>query len=218
MKALIALLRRDLRLALRHGGGAGMALGFFLAFIVLLPLGLGPDQALLARISPGVLWIGLLLSVLLSADQIFSADFEDGSLEIMAISPTPMTLICFTKALAHWLTAGLPLTIIAPILGFLINLPADRIIPQLLAMIAGSLGLSLLAALGAAVTVGLRKGGPLVSLLILPLYVPVLIFGVGASSGGSESSASLLMLLAFSLAGLALCPAAAAAAIRSHLR
>lgn len=218
MNALWAILLRDFRLALRQGGGAGTAIGFFLSFLVLLPIGLGPDQALLARIAPGALWIGLLLSVLLSADRIFASDFDDGSLELMAMSPMPLTLISFVKAFAHWLTAGLPLTLIAPILGFLVNLPADLILPQMLAMLAGSLALSLLAALGAAVTVGLRKGGPLVSLLILPLYVPVLIFGVGASSGGLEASASLLMLLAFSLASLALCPPAAAAALRAHLR
>ena len=218
MNALWAILSRDFRLALRQGGGAGTAIGFFLSFLVLLPIGLGPDQALLARIAPGALWIGLLLSVLLSADRIFATDFDDGSLELMAMSPMPLTLISFVKAFAHWLTAGLPLTLIAPILGFLVNLPASLILPQMLAMLAGSLALSLLAALGAAITVGLRKGGPLVSLLILPLYVPVLIFGVGASSGGLEASASLLMLLAFSLASLALCPPAAAAALRAHLR
>lgn len=217
MKALLALLQRDVRLALRQGGGTGTAIGFFLTFVVLLPLGLGPDQALLGRIAPGVLWIALLLSVLLSADRIFTADHEDGSLELMAMSATPLSLIVLAKAAAHWLTAGLPLTLAAPLLGFLVNLDPALILPQLVAMLAGSMALSLLAALGAAITVGLRKGGPLVSLLILPLYVPVLIFGAGAT-GGPAAGPSLLMLLAFSLASLALCPPAAAAAIRAHLR
>lgn len=217
MKPLLALLARDVRLALRQGGGTGTAIGFFLTFVVLLPLGLGPDQALLGRIAPGALWIALLLSVLLSADRIFTADHEDGSLEIMAMNATPLSLVVLAKAGAHWLTAALPLALAAPLLGFLVNLPPQLILPQLVAMLAGSLALSLLAVLGAAITVGLRKGGPLVSLLILPLYVPVLIFGVGAS-GGPAALPSLLMLLAFSLTSLVLCPPAAAAALRAHLR
>lgn len=217
MSALFALLKRDLRLALRQSGGTGTAIGFFLTFVVLLPLGLGPDQALLQRIAPGALWIALLLSVLLSADRIFQADHDDGSLEIMAMGPEDLSLIALTKALGHWLTAGLPLALAAPILGFLVNLEPERILPQGIAMLVGSLALSLLASLGAAVTVGLRRGGPLVSLLILPLYVPVLIFGV-AASGGMTQGPALLILSALSLANLVLCPLGAAAALRAHLR
>ncbi|MDP4822355.1 MAG: heme exporter protein CcmB [Aestuariivirgaceae bacterium] len=217
MSALLALLKRDLRLALRQSGGTGTAIGFFLTFVVLLPLGLGPDQALLQRIAPGALWIALLLSVLLSADRIFQADHDDGSLEIMAMGREDLSLIALTKALGHWLTAGLPLALAAPVLGFLVNLEPERILPQAIAMLVGSLALSLLASLGSAVTVGLRRGGPLVSLLILPLYVPVLIFGVAASGGMTQGSA-LLILTALSLASLVLCPLGAAAAIRAHLR
>ena len=217
MKALFALLRRDLRLAFRQAGGTGTAIGFFLTFVVLLPLGLGPDQALLQRIAPGALWIALLLSVLLSADRIFQQDYEDGSLEVMAMTDTPLSLVALTKAAAHWLTAGLPLAIAAPILGFLVNLAPEMVLPQAAAMLIGSLALSLLASLGAAVTVGLRRGGPLVSLLILPLYVPVLIFGV-AASGGMTADSARLTLAALSLASLVLCPVAAAAALRAHLR
>jgi heme exporter protein B len=214
-----ALIRRDLTLSLRQGGGVGTALGFFLTVVVLLPLGLGPDQALLQRIAPGALWIALLLSVLLSADRIFQQDFEDGSLEILAMAPLPLELASLAKAIAHWLTASLPLAFAAPLLGFLINLEPQAILPLGLAMGLGSVTLSLLAAVGAAVTVGLRRGGLLVSLLVLPLYVPVLIFGMSGAGGGPDlATASLLILLALALASLVLAPIAAAAALRSYLK
>ncbi|MGQ0485296.1 MAG: heme exporter protein CcmB [Hyphomicrobiales bacterium] len=219
MNAIWALIRRDLILSLRQGGGAGTALGFFLTVVVLLPLGLGPDQALLQRIAPGALWIALLLSVLLSADRIFQQDFEDGSLDILAIAPLPLELAALAKAIAHWLTASLPLAVAAPLLGFLVNLEPQAILPLFLAMGLGSVTLSLLAAIGAAVTVGLRRGGLLVSLLVLPLYVPVLIFGMSAAGGGPDlATASLFILLALALASLVLAPLAAAAALRSYLR
>lgn len=219
MSAMWALIRRDLTLSLRQGGGVGTALGFFLTVVVLLPLGLGPDQALLQRIAPGALWIALLLSVLLSADRIFQQDFEDGSLDILAMAPLPLELTALAKAIAHWLTASLPLAVAAPILGFLINLEPQAILPLSLAMGLGSVSLSLLAAIGAAVTVGLRRGGLLVSLLVLPLYVPVLIFGMSAMGGGPDlATASLLILLALALASLVLSPVAAAAALRSYLK
>lgn len=219
MNAMWALIRRDLTLSLRQGGGVGTALGFFLTVVVLLPLGLGPDQALLQRIAPGALWIALLLSVLLSADRIFQQDFEDGSLDILAMAPLPLELTALAKAIAHWLTSSLPLAIAAPILGFLINLEPQAILPLFLAMGLGSVTLSLLAAIGAAVTVGLRRGGLLVSLLVLPLYVPVLIFGMSAMGGGPDlATASLLILLALALASLVLAPIAAAAALRSYLK
>lgn len=219
MSAMWALIRRDVNLSLRQGGGVGTALGFFLTVVVLLPLGLGPDQALLQRIAPGALWIALLLSVLLSADRIFQQDFEDGSLDILAMAPLPLELTALAKAIAHWLTASLPLAVAAPLLGFLINLESQAILPLFLAMGLGSVSLSLLAAVGAAVTVGLRRGGLLVSLLVLPLYVPVLIFGMSAMGGGPDlATASLLILLALALASLVLSPIAAAAALRSYLK
>lgn len=222
MNQIWTLLRRDLVLAFRQSGGAGTALGFFLAVIVLLPIGLGPDQALLQRLAPGALWIALLLSVLLSAERIFHQDFEDGSLDLMAMAPMPLELVALSKAIAHWLSTGLPLAIAAPLLGILLNLRPDAIPALVLAMIPGSLALSLLASIGAAVTVGLRRGGLLVSLLILPLYVPVLIFGVSASSGSLAGNGavlpSLLILAAFGLANIVIAPVAAAAALRSYLR
>jgi len=215
----MALIRRDLTLGIRQGGGAGTAFGFFLAVIVLLPLGLGPDQALLQRLAPGALWIALLLSVLLSADRIFQQDYEDGSLDIMAMGPVPLEIVTLAKASAHWLSASLPLALAAPLLGFLINLDFALVLPLAFAMAVGSVALSLLAAMGAALTVGLRRGGPLVAVLILPLYVPVLIFGVSASSAGPDiATPSLLILAAMALASLVLAPLAAAAALRSYLK
>jgi heme exporter protein B len=171
------------------------------------------------KLAPGALWIALLLSVLLSADRIFQQDFEDGSLDILAMAPLPLELAALAKAIAHWLTASLPLAVAAPLLGFLINLEPQAIWPLFLAMGLGSVSLSLLAAIGAAVTVGLRRGGLLVSLLVLPLYVPVLIFGMSAMGGGPDlATASLLILLALALASLVLSPIAAAAALRSYLK
>lgn len=218
MKLIWALMRRDLLLATRQGGGAGTAIGFFVTVIVLLPLGLGPDQALLQRIAPGALWIALLLSVLLSAERIFQSDFEDGSLDAMALGVVPLELVVLAKAAAHWLTTALPLAIAAPLLGFLINLDPKVILPLGLAMLLGSLALSLLASLGAAITVALRRGGLLVSLLILPFYVPCLIFGVAATTSPDLTKPSLLMLSAIALASLVLIPVAAAAALRAYLK
>ncbi len=222
MNVLFSLIGRDVLLALRAGGGIGTAFGFFLTVVVLLPIGIGPDQALLQRIAPGALWIALLMSVLLSADRIYSADFEDGSLEVMALGPAPLEVIALAKALAHWITAGLPLAIAAPLLGFLLNLDA-ALVPALAgAMVTGSLALSMLAAMGAAITVGLRKGGLLISLLILPLYIPLMIFGVSASagdvSGPDTSSASFLILTAIVLVAVVVSPVASAAALRAHMR
>lgn len=218
MRLMFALIRRDLVLALRQGGGVGTALGFFLSVAVLLPIGLGPDQALLQRIAPGALWIALLLSVLLSADRIFQQDYEDGSLEILAMGPLPLELVALAKSAAHWLSTSLPLAIAAPLLGFLLNLDPLAIGPLAAAMAMGSAALSLLAAIGSAVTVGLRRGGLIVSLLVLPLYVPVLIFGVSASAGGLTARPALIVLAALSLAALVLSPLAAAAALRAYLK
>jgi heme exporter protein B len=217
MSGLTALVRRDMLLALRQGGGAGTALGFFLTVVVLLPLGIGPDLALLQRIAPGALWIALLLSVLLSSERIFQADYEDGSLELFTLGPVALEFVVAAKAVAHWLTAGLPLALAAPLLGFLLNLAPGLVLPLALAMVTGSLALSLLASLGAAVTVGLRRGGLLISLIVLPLYVPVMIFGVAASSGG-EFAPPYMILAAIVLVSIVVVPFAAAAALRAHMR
>lgn len=222
MKAVWAILKRDLVLAWRQGGGVGTAIGFFLTVIVLLPLGIGPDIAILQRIAPGGLWIALLLSVLLSADQIYQSDYDDGSLELMTFGTVPLEVVAATKSLAHWLTSGLPLAIAAPLLGFLLNLDTALIIPLLGAMMLGSLGLSFLAGLGAAVTVGLRRGGLLVSLLVLPLYVPVLIFGISAGGAGTVgpgvAQASFSILFAITLVILVVAPFGSGAALRAYMR
>ena len=217
MTGLAALVRRDILLALRQGGGAGTALGFFLTVVVLLPLGIGPDLALLQRVAPGALWIALLLSILLSAERIFQADYEDGSLELFTLGPVALELVVGAKAVAHWLVAGLPLALAAPLLGFLLNLAPGLVLPLALAMVTGSLALSLLASLGAAVTVGLRRGGLLISLIVLPLYVPVMVFGVAASSG-AEFAPPFMILAAIVLVSIVVVPFAAAAALRAHVR
>jgi heme exporter protein B len=222
MSPAAALVRRDLKIAFRQGGSLGTALGFFLAVTALMPLGLGPDQVLLQRVAPGVLWLALLLSVLLSAEFIFRSDFDDGSLEIMAISSMPLELMVLIKAAVHWLTSSLPLALIAPLAGVLLNMNPRQFPAVGLAMLTGSIGLSLLAAFGAAVTVGLRRGGLLASLLILPIYVPVIIFGIAASGVPAAvpdiGGRSLLVLAALSLATLVVVPIASAAALRSYLR
>lgn len=219
MTALLALLKRDLLLAARQGGGAGTALGFFLTVIVLVPIGLGPDQATLQRLAPGLTWITLLLAVLLSADRMFQQDFEDGSLEVMAISTVPLELTALVKALAHWLSTSLPLAIAAPFLGLLLNIRASDIWPLLLTTVIGSLALSFMALIGASLTLNLKRGGLLISILVLPLYIPVLIFGLAASSDMTEAATpALLILAAMTLAVVVLAPIAAAAALRAYLR
>ena len=221
MTLILALIKRDLTLGMRQGGGIGTALGFFLTVVVLLPIGIGPDQALLARIAPGALWIALLLSVLLSADRIYQQDYEDGSLDIMTMGPVPFEMVALAKSVAHWLSTSLPLAVAAPLLGFLVNLEPAAILPLAVAMVVGSIALSLIASIGAAVTVGLRRGGLLVSILVLPLYVPVLIFGLSASQHNAApglTAASLLILAAIALVSLVVSPLASAAALRSYLK
>jgi heme exporter protein B len=218
---MIALLLRDLRLATRAGGGFGLGLAFFLLVAVLVPLGVGPEPALLARIAPGILWVGALLACLLSLDRIFALDFEDGSLDLLATAPIPLEGVVAVKALAHWLVTGLPLTLLSPVLGLLLNLPGPGYVWLMLSLALGTPALSLIGAFGAALTVGLKRGGLLLSLLVLPLYVPTLIYGAEAVRRGADGQGALtaLLLLAGITAGaVALLPFAAAAAIRVNLR
>jgi heme exporter protein B len=221
LQSIRALINRDLALARAQGGGLGAALGFILAVMVLVPLALGPDQALLQRLAPGMMWLALLLAVLLTADRMFQQDYEDGSLDVMLMGHLPFELVTLTKALAHWFTVSLPLAIITPPLGLLLNIDVVQLPILWLSMITGSLALSLLASIGGAVTAGLRRGGLLVSLLILPLYVPVLIFGVAASTanlGPSSSIPALTVLCALTLMSFVVAPWASAAALRAYLR
>jgi heme exporter protein B len=222
MKAALALLTRDVRLAWREGGAIGTALGFYLVVIAITPLGLGPDLNLLARIAPGILWVALLLAALLSADRIFHNDYEDGALDVLTTGPLPLSLVTAIKSFAHWLTTGVPLAMIAPLLGLLLNLPVAAWPLLVLAMLVGTPAVSFVAAIGASLTLGLRRSGLLLALLVLPLYVPVLIFGVAAASAAVVGPASpwppLFMLCALSLASVVLAPIAAATALRTALR
>ncbi|WP_193142160.1 MULTISPECIES: heme exporter protein CcmB [unclassified Meridianimarinicoccus] len=218
---MIALLRRDLVLAVRAGGGFGLGLAFFLVLSVLVPFGVGPEADVLARIAPGILWIGALLSCLLSLDRIFALDFEDGSLDLLATAPVPLEGVSVVKALAHWLTTGLPLTLLAPGLGVLLNLPPAGFGWLVISLAVGTPALSLIGAFGAALTVGLKRGGLLLSLLVLPLYVPTLIFGAQVATQGAaglDVGTPLVLLAGISAGTLALMPFAAAAALRINLR
>jgi heme exporter protein B len=221
LKPTLSLIKRDIMLARRQGGGLGAALGFILSVMVLIPLALGPDQNLLSRLAPGMMWLALLLSVLLTADRMFQQDFEDGSLDVMAMSNMPFELITLAKALAHWITVSLPLAILTPPLALLLSINVSQLPILFVSMVAGSLALSMLASIGGAVTAGLRRGGLLVSLLILPLYVPVLIFGVAASTSDmapSSSTPALIVLSAITLMSLIVAPWACAVALKAYLR
>lgn len=218
---MIALFWRDIRLAIRAGGGFGLGLAFFLIVVVLVPFGVGPNTETLRVIAPGILWIGALLACLLSLDRIFALDYEDGSLDLMATSPLPLEGVVAVKALAHWVTTGVPLTLAAPVLGVLLNLPAQATGWLLLSLVLGTPALSIIGTFGAALTVGLKRGGLLLSILVLPMYVPTLIYGAEMLRRGAMGMAvqtPLLLVAAISLASLAILPFASAAAIRINLR
>ena len=218
---MIALMIRDLRLAIRAGGGFGLGLAFFLLLAVIVPLGVGPEASLLGRIAPGILWVGALLSCLLSLDRIFALDFEDGSLDLLATSPLPIEGAVAIKALAHWLVTGLPLVLVAPVLGVLLNLAGPGYLWLVISLALGTPALSIIGAFGAALTVGLKRGGLLMSLLVLPLYLPTLIFGaevVKRGAMGAGVATPLAFLAAITAGALALLPFASAAAIRVNLR
>lgn len=218
---MMAVLIRDLRLAVRAGGGFGLGLAFFLIVVVLVPFGVGPDPELLGRIAPGILWVAALLSALLSLDRIFALDHEDGSLPLLATAPIPLESVVLAKGVAHWITTGLPLTLAAPVLGVLLNMPAPAYGWLFMTLLIGTPALSVIGAFGAALTVGLRRGGLLLSLLVLPLYVPTLIFGAEAvrrGAAGLEASVPVMMMAGISAGVVALLPFAAAAALRVNLR
>ncbi|MDG1289314.1 MAG: heme exporter protein CcmB [Lentibacter sp.] len=218
---MIALLRRDLRLAVRAGGGFGLGLSFFLIVVVLIPFGVGPETNLLGRIAPGVLWVAALLACLLSLDRMFALDFEDGSLDLLATSPLPLEGIITVKAVAHWLTTGLPLVMATPVFALLMSLPSTGYLAIMVSLLLGTPALSIIGAFGACLTVGIKRGGLLLSLLVLPLYVPTLIFGAELARLGAEGqtyTTPLLMLSGISLAALALLPIASAAVLRVNLR
>ncbi len=218
---MIALLLRDLKLAFRAGGGFGLGLAFFLIVTVLVPFAVGPQSSLLSTIAPGVLWLGALLACLLSLDRLLALDWEDGSLDLLATAPLPLEAVVSIKALAHWITTGLPLVLAAPFLGVLLNLPIPGFFWLVISLLLGTPAMSVIGTFGAALTVGLKRGGLLLSLLVLPLYVPTLIFGAEVARRGAigmETQTPLLMLAGITAATIALLPFASAAVLRINLR
>ncbi len=217
MNRFVALVRRDLALGLRQNGTMVATLTFFVLAVALFPLGVGPEPGILSRIAPGVVWVAALLATTVSLDRLFQADYEDGSLELLLLEPLPLELTVLAKCLAQWLLTGLPLTVLSPLLGVLMQLHPDGLGVLTLAMAAGTPALSLIGAIGAALTVGVRRGGVLLSLLVLPLMIPVLIFGVAAVDAATQGLGArphLLLLGGMSVGALALAPLAAAAGLR----
>ncbi len=220
MPALWAVFRRDLMLARRVGGGGALGVVFFLSLVTVVPFAIGPDLNLLARIGPAILWIAALLSGLLGLDRLFQADEEDGSLDLIRLSPVPLELVVLVKCCAHWCVTGLPLVIAAPLFGLMLALDAPALGGVTLSLLVGTPALTFLGAIGAALTVSLRRGGLLLSVLVIPLAVPVLIFGVSAAQAASGGTVPFrtpfLILCALTLAAVALAPFAAAAALRGN--
>ncbi len=222
MMAFRTLLARDLALAWKEGGAVGITLGFFLVVVTMLPLSLGPDLNLLSRIAAGVLWVALLLAALLSLGRLFESDLEDGTLDVLAMGPLSLEGVVAAKGVAHWLSTGLPLTVMAPLLGLLLNLPGEGYLILVATMLAGTPAVSFLGAVGAALTLKARRGGLLLALLMLPLFVPTLIFGIASVNATTVEAGSplppFLILVAISLAAVVLAPLAAAAALRFQVR
>lgn len=219
--ALQAIVVRDVRLALRVGGGAGTGVIFFLAIVTVIPFGVGPDAPLLARIGPAVLWLGALLASLLGLDRIFAADHEDGSLDLLLLSSVPLELIAAAKALAHWIATGLPLVIVAPLLGLMLGIEPKALVAVTLTLLAGTPAVTFLGLAAAALGAALPRGGLLGAVLILPLAIPLLIFGTAATDAAAAGEVPFgtpfRLLCAISLFFLVLGPVAAAAALR-HAR
>lgn len=218
-RAFLAILKRDLAVASRAGGGGELALVFFLTLVVLVPFALGPDLNLLSRIGPAILWLGALLSVLIGLDRLFQSDEEDGSLDLIRASALPLELAVLAKGLAHWLTTGLPLALVSPLLGLLVALPGEGVLPLVATLLVGTPALSFIGAGGAALAASLRRGGLIVPVLVAPLTIPVLIFGVSAANaavGGTVPFLTpFLILCAISLGAIVVGTVAAAAALRS---
>ncbi len=220
MSAFVAIVRRDLLLAMRRKTEVLTALFFFMIVVSLFPLGIGPEPGMLRRIAPGVLWVAALLSAMLSLGRMFASDHQDGTLEQMALSPTPLALLVAGKVLAHWLVSGLPLVLLAPVLGIQFDLSAPALGVLMISLLLGTPLLSLIGAIGAALTLGVRGGGVLLSLLVLPLYVPALIFGAGAVEAdisGLGGGGHLALLAAQLVVALFFAPWGATAALRIAL-
>ena len=218
MKAVAALFMREVRVASRVGGGAAMGVVFFLILVTMVPFAIGPDLNLLSRIGPAILWIAALLAMLLGLDRLFLSDHEDGSLDLLAMSGLPLEIVVAVKCLAHWTVTGLPLVIVAPLFGLMLALDVDALGGVTASLLVGTPALTFIGAIGAALTVSLRRGGLLMAIIVLPFTVPVLIFGVSAAAAASGGTVPFLtpflMLCALGLAAAALAPYAAAAALR----
>ncbi len=220
MSPFWTLLTRDLKLAARSGGGAALALSFFALVATLVPLGVGADLRLLARIAGGILWVGAVLAALLSLDRLFQGDFEDGSLELIALSPLSLEMTALAKIAAHWISTGAALTLLSPVLALLFNLPPMPTLVLFLSLLIGTPAVSAVGAIGASLTLSLKRGGLILPLIILPLLSPVVIFGAGAVAAvmdGFSPNGGLGLLAAFSLAAVLLSPFAAAASVRLNL-
>ncbi|ABN59761.1 MULTISPECIES: heme exporter protein CcmB [Shewanella] len=216
-QAFFTLLQRDLKIAIRHRGDIFNPLLFFIMVVTLFPLGIGPEPQMLARVAPGIIWVAALLASMLSLERLFKADFSDGSLEQMLLSPQPLAILVLAKVLAHWILTGVPLIIIAPLLAVLLNLDGNSYGALISTLALGTPVLSLLGAIGVALTVGLRKGGVLLSLLILPLYIPVLIFATSAIDAAGMNlpyDGQLAIIGAMLVGSLTLAPFAIGASLR----
>jgi heme exporter protein B len=217
LRTMKALIKRDLLLSARIGGGGLLSVIFFILVVSMVPFGVGPEGALLSKIAAGMIWVGVVLAMLLSLDRLFQADFEDGTLDLLILSPLPAGALVLAKCTAHWLTTGLPLIIAAPILAILLQLPEGMLGPMLTGLLLGTPAMSLIGAIGASLTVGLRRGGLLLSLIVLPLQVPILIFGVGAAEGGGLWTPSHMFLAAISLIALIVGTWASALALKLNM-
>ncbi len=220
MIPFLTLLGRDLRLAARSGGSAALALSIFALVATLVPLGVGADLRLLARVAGGILWVGAVLAALLSLDRLFQGDYEDGSLDLIALAPLPLELTALAKILAHWLSTGLPLTLLSPLLAVMFDLPGPAMLTLFVSLLIGTPAVSAIGAIGASLTLSLKRGGLILPLIVLPLVTPAVIFGAGAVAetlDGMAAVGALQLLAAFSFAAVLLSPFAAAASVRLNL-
>jgi len=220
VRANLGLFRRDVGLALRQGGDFGLVIGFFVLAVLLFPFGVGPEPELLGRIGAGIIWVAALLAAVLSLDRLFASDYGDGGLDLIALSAMPLELAVLAKSAAHWLTTGLPLVVVSPVLALFVDLDPAALPALMLGLLIGTPAMSLIGAIAAALSLGARRPGVLLTLLVLPLYLPPLIFGtaaIEASLSAEGARVHLLLLAALTLAALPLAPLAAAAALRQAL-
>ena len=217
MGTIIAIIRRDLSLVMRQGSDAFVVLIFFIVTVTLFPLGVSPDPLILQNLASGIVWVGALLAAMLSLDRLFQTDYDDGSLELLVLSPYPLEIVVLCKCFVHWLTTGLPIMVISPVLALMLNIKTGAFLYLITSMALGTPIISLLGAVGAALVLGSRRSGVLIALLIIPLTIPILLFGVGAIQAATEgysASSPLMFLGALLLFSIALCPWVIASSLR----